>query len=101
MKVTCKGPPGHGSKFIEGTAAEKMVSALFECLWQETTGQSRRVGMDPIQSNSIYSSFSVLTGHNFFFKEVEYFVWLSIEVHQPGLSQMKGTFKKYVTKSSS
>jgi len=31
VKVTCKGPPGHGSKFIEGTAAEKMVSALFEC----------------------------------------------------------------------
>jgi len=30
VKVTCKGPPGHGSKFIEGTAAEKMVSALFE-----------------------------------------------------------------------
>ena len=30
VKVTCKGPPGHGSRFIEGTAAEKMVSALFQ-----------------------------------------------------------------------
>ena len=29
LKVTCKGPPGHGSRFIESTAAEKMVSSLF------------------------------------------------------------------------
>ena len=26
VKVTCKGSPGHGSRFIEGTAGEKMVS---------------------------------------------------------------------------
>ncbi|KAJ7369593.1 adenylate cyclase, partial [Desmophyllum pertusum] len=24
MKVTCKGSPGHGSRFIENSAAEKM-----------------------------------------------------------------------------
>lgn len=24
MKVTCSGNPGHGSRFIEGTAAEKL-----------------------------------------------------------------------------
>lgn len=24
--MTCKGSPGHGSRFIEGTAGEKMVS---------------------------------------------------------------------------
>lgn len=32
VKVTCGGSPGHGSKFIENTAAEKMVRFIFEIL---------------------------------------------------------------------
>lgn len=28
LKVTCTGSPGHGSKFIENTAAEKLVGNL-------------------------------------------------------------------------
>lgn len=30
VKVTCKGPPGHGSRFVEGTVGEKMVSAILK-----------------------------------------------------------------------
>lgn len=31
VKVTCSGNPGHGSKFIENTAAEKFVKNFFLC----------------------------------------------------------------------
>lgn len=32
MKVICSGNPGHGSKFIENTAAEKLVCDLMQFL---------------------------------------------------------------------
>ncbi|KAK6060172.1 hypothetical protein COOONC_02175, partial [Cooperia oncophora] len=31
-KVTCEGSPGHGSKFIENTAGEKLVSVIQSAL---------------------------------------------------------------------
>ena len=30
LRVTCKGSPGHGSRFVEDTVGEKMVSALLK-----------------------------------------------------------------------
>ncbi|XP_068718349.1 aminoacylase-1-like [Montipora capricornis] len=46
VKVTCKGPPGHGSRFIEGTAGEKMCKVV-QSFYAYREEQKKRLNSNP------------------------------------------------------
>ena len=55
LKVKCKGNPGHGSRFIEGTAAEKLQYVINQFL------DFRQKEKDRLESNPDYTLGDVTT----------------------------------------